>query len=425
MMYKWLKDLFYFNRSLTGEGNRKTLSYFSKINPVFKILKFSSGLKVFDWKIPYEWSVKNAYIKNVKNGKVYANFKKNNLHLVGYSIPKNIKISFSQLKKKIYTEKKYPNAIPYVTSYYKKDWGFCLAHNELKKMNDGIYEVNIDSKFNKGNLEVAHALLRGKSKKEIMFSSYICHPSMANNELSGPVLLNYILRFLRLNFKNHYYSYRFVLGPETIGSIAYLSKYKDHLKKNLLAGYVLSCVGDDRRFSHTKSPSENNLADISLSASLIGKKNIHVYSFLDRGSDERQYCSPKINLPFTTFSRSKFGTYPEYHTSKDDLNLVSEKGLNGSFEVIKDIINSFEIGIIPYNTKYCEPHLSKYDLYPTISSKDNYKNNDVKEITDLLSYSDGKSNIFEISSKINLELNKLLKHLKILKKLKLLKTKYL
>lgn len=425
MMYKWLKDLFYFNRSLTGEGNRETLRYFSKINPVFKILKFRSGLKVFDWKIPYEWSVKKAYIKNIKNGKIYANFKKNNLHLVGYSIPKKIKISFNQLKKKIYVEKKNPTAIPYVTSYYKKDWGFCLPYNELKKMNNGTYEVNIDTEFKKGHLEVAHALLNGKSKKEIMFTSYICHPSMANNELSGPVLLNYILKYLRFNFKNHYYTYRFVLGPETIGSIAYLSKYKNYLKKNLLAGYVLTCVGDEKKYSQTKSPNENNLADVSLRASLAGKKNVCIYSYLERGSDERQYCSPKINLPFTTFSRSKFGTYPEYHTSKDDLNLVTEKGLTGSFEVIKDIINSFEIGAVPYNTKYCEPHLSKYNLYPTISSKDNYKNNDVQEILNLLSYSNGKLNIFEISSKINLKLNKLLKLLKMLKKLKLLKTKYL
>ena len=210
------------------------------------------------------------------------------------------------------------------------------------------------------------------------------------------------------------------MGPETIGSIAYLSKFKNHLKK-IFSSYVLSCVGDDRRFSHTKVQSENNLADISLRASLIGKKNVNVYSFLDRGSDERQFCSPNINLPFTTFSRSKFGTYPEYHTSKDDLNLVSEKGLIKSFEVINDIINSFVLGVIPYNKKYCVPHLSKYNLYPTISSKDNYKNNDVREITDLLSYSDGKSNIFEISSKINLELNKLLKHFKNIKKIKTFK----
>ena len=414
-MIKWAKDLFPLCRSLTGDGTRKTLRYFQNINKEFKILQFKSEKKIFDWKIPLEWNIKDAYIQH-SSKKKFAEFKKNNLHIIGYSTPVNKIIRKEELLKRIYTQKNQPNSIPYVTSYYKKNWGFCMTENTKKKLPSGNYKVFINSTLKKGTMEIIHARIPGKSKKEIFFSSYVCHPSMVNNELSGPVLLNAIMQYQKKRYPKPSYSYRFVLLPETIGSIAYLSKFKNTMKKNVVCGFNLSCVGDDRAYSLIHSPSEKTLADQALKAALIGKKNVKYYSFLERGSDERQYCSPKINLPLSGFSRSK--NYPEYHTDKDDFKVVTEKGLQGSFEVIKSIIDAFELGAFPKNQIYCEPNLGKRNLYPTTSQKGSY----TKEIqlrSNIIAYADGKRSIFEISNLLNVNLKEVYNEYKILKKKKL------
>ncbi len=411
-MIKWAKDLFPLCRSLTGEGTRKTLNYFKNLNKEFKIIKFKSGKKVFDWEIPLEWNISDGYIEH-ESGKKFCEFKKNNLHIVGYSTPINKKIKKRDLLKNIYVQDDQPHAIPYVTSYYKKRWGFCISKNELQKLPEGNYRAFIDSDLKKGNLDLMHAKLGGISNKEIFFSSYVCHPSMANNELSGPVLLNAIMLYLKKNYKKRKYSYRFVLLPETIGSIAYLSKFKNILKKNVLAGYNLSCVGDERNFSIINSPSANTISDISLESALIGKKNVKVYSYLDRGSDERQYCSPLVNLPLCGFSRSK--EYPEYHTDQDNFSVVTEKGLNGSLEVFKNIIDSFENGILPKTKIICEPNLGKRNLYPTISQKGTH-GPEIKNRLDIITLCNGKNNIFQISKILKINLHDVLKEIKILKK---------
>jgi|TARA_B110001452_G_scaffold149161_1_gene124168 aminopeptidase-like protein len=422
-MYQWLKDLFPLNRSITGEGNRLTIKYFKKINPELKNIKFKSGAKVFDWIVPLEWNVKDAYIQHIKSKKKFAEFKKNNLHLVGYSYPFNKIIDLNKFKNKIYIDKKNRNAIPYITSYYKKDWGFCLSENQKKNLPGGKYKVFIDSTLKKGHLDMSHAILKGQSKKEIMFSSYICHPSMANNELSGPVLLNGIMQYIKRKYKKNHYTYRFLLTSETIGSIAYLSRYHKYLKSNVICGYNLSCVGDERSYSHISSPTGNNLADISLSSSLINLKPLKKFSFLDRGSDERQYCSPGIDLPFCTFSKSKFGEYPEYHTNKDNLSLVTEKGLQDSLDVFKNIIDTFENGPIPKSRTMCEPHLSKKNLYPTTSIKANF--NKFNTRLDLIAYSNGKRNLFEIAKIIKKPLLQVNQELKVLESKKILSTKFI
>ncbi len=420
MMIKWIKDLFPICRSITGAGIKDTLKYFEKINPEFKRIKFKSGKKVFDWKIPMEWNVSNAFIE--KNGKKIIDFKKNNLHLVSYSTPVNKYLEKNQLLKKLHSDKKRPNAIPYVTSYYKKDWGFCISENNKKKLRNGKYKVFIDTSFSNGNLECSHAILKGKSKKEVFFSSYVCHPSMANNELSGPSLLNAIMLFIKKNYKNNYYTYRFFLGPETIGSIAYLSKYQNKMKKNIICGFNLSCVGDERSYSHIVSRNGNTLADQAISSSIFHFKNKKEYSFLHRGSDERQYCSPGIDLPVATFCKSKFGEYPEYHTSDDNLNIVTQKGLDQSMEVFSNIIKTLESGCIPKNRFKCEPNLGRRNLYPLTSKKGSYKH--IKLRMNLLAYSDGKENIFNISKKINVPLKELLVEYELLLKKKLLKNNY-
>jgi aminopeptidase-like protein len=416
-MIKWAKDLFPLCRSLTGEGTRKTLVYFKNLNKEFTFLKFKSGEKVFDWEIPLEWNIVDAYIQH-ESGKKFCEFKKNNLHVVGYSTPIKKLLKKKDLLKNIYVQNDQPDSIPYVTSYYKKRWGFCISKNELKNLPEGNYTAYINSSLKKGKLDLMHAKINGSSNKEIFFSSYVCHPSMANNELSGPVLLNAIMLYLKNKYKKRKYTYRFVLLPETIGSIAYLSKFKNSLKKNVLAGYNLSCVGDERNFSIIKSPNENTISDISLEAALIGKKNVKTYSYLERGSDERQYCSPLVNLPLSGFSRSK--EFPEYHTDKDNFSVVTEKGLNGSLEVFKNIIDCFETSVYPKTKIVCEPNLGKRNLYPTISQKGTH-GSEIKNRLDIIALSNGKNSVFEISKTLNVNLQLVLEELITLKKNKIIK----
>jgi len=410
-MIKWAKDLFPLCRSLTGKGTQKTLRYFKKINPEFKIFKFKSGLKVFDWKIPDEWNIIDAYIKHEK-GKTYCNFKKCNLHVMGYSIPINKVLNKKDLLNYIFTEKDQPDVIPYVTSYYKSRWGFCMSENEKKKLPSGKYKVFIDSSLKKGVMELMESIIKGKNKKEIFFSSYVCHPSMANNELSGPVLLNALLKYIKEAYPKSKYSYRFVLLPETIGSITYISKNLNNLKKNVICGFNLTCVGDERSYSYVPSKDGNTLADQAIRAALISKKKVIKYAFVDRGSDERQYCSAKVNLPLVAFSRSK--NYPEYHTNKDDFKVVTKKGLQESFEVMKDIIDVFENFLYPKTKFFCEPNMGKRNLYPTISKKFNYSETKIR--MDIIAFSDGKTSLFKISEIINKPLKKVLEEAKILKK---------
>ena len=414
------KKLFPINRSILGNGFKKSLSEIKKIHSDMKIHSMRSGTKVFDWTIPEEWNIKDAYLQHT-SGKKYAKFKDHNLHIVGYSIPQNRTIDFKDLNKRIYTIPKKPDWIPYHTNYYKKDWGFCMSQKEKDRMPKGKYKVFIDSSFKKGDLQYGELFLRGQSKKEIFFSTYLCHPSMANNELSGPVLSTFLISYIKKNYKNPKFSYRFLFIPETIGSIAYLSKNLKKLKKNMLSGYVLSCVGDNRGFSHVESPTGFTISDQSIKAALIGKKNVKIYSFLDRGSDERQYCSPNIDLPVSGFCRTKYHVYPEYHTSADNFDLVTEEGLRGSYETMKSIIDSFETCLLPICTKKCEPQMSKYDLYYGISKK---KNDHITKLRmNILAYANGSKNIFQLSSLFNVPLKNIQKELNVLISNKLIKSK--
>ena len=408
-----LKNLFPICRSITGDGLRKTLDYFEKYHKEYSRLKFKTGLKVFDWEIPKEWNIKDAYFEHIETGQRYAEFKINNLHIVNYSEPINKVIEYEELIKRLHTLKDKPEWIPYVTSYYKRYWGFCIKDAEKQNLLKGKYRVYINSSFKDGFLELSHAILKGKSPKEILFSSYVCHPSMANNELSGPVVLNSLLNYIKIKYPKRKYSYRFILQPETIGSIAYLSRFYKKLKKDLICGFNLSCVGDNNSYSYVKTPYENTIADNALKASLLNLNNVKAYSFLERGSDERQYCSPRLNLPVCTFSRSKFGEYSEYHTSADNLDFVSEEGLTGSLNILKDIVDSFEIGLYPTSKTIGEPQLGKRELYPNLSK--NSKENKHKLRMNFLAYCDGKNSIFRICKLINSDLKKVLEEYKLLK----------
>jgi len=422
-MIEFAKKLFPINRSLTGLGVIKTLKLIKEKFPKLKIKSIKSGKKVFDWNIPLEWKIKDAFILT-PSGKKICDFKKNNLHVVGYSVAINKYLNLNDLKKKIYTFPNNKNAIPYVTSYYKKNWGFCLSENEKKGLNEkGKYKVFIDSKHFKGKLNYGEIIINGKSKKEIFFSTYICHPLMANNEISGPVLLTYLAKWI--GSKPRKFSYRFIFIPETIGSIAYIRNNIKNLKKNLFAGYNVTCVGDNRTFSFLPSKYGNSLSDrASLKVLKKYVKKFKVYNWSQRGSDERQYCSPGVDLPVSSIMRSKYGSYKEYHSSLDKIgSVVSNKGLNRSLFIYKKLINYFESNIFPVSTKLCEPFLTKYNLRKTLSSGNNPHMvvTPTGNLLNVLTWCDGKNTIEDISKLNNISVMKTKKIVKILKKNNLIK----
>jgi aminopeptidase-like protein len=421
-MHDLAKELWPISRSLTGEGNRKTLKILKKVCKNLKIFEINSDTKVFDWKIPNEWVARKAWIKDSK-GKKILDFTKNNLHLMGYSIPVHKKINFKELKKKIHTLKNKPNAIPYVTSYYNKDWGFSLSFNDFKKLDKKeTYEVLIDTELKKGSLTFGEILIPGKTKKEILISTNICHPSMANNELSGPVVSTYLAKWINKK-KNRKYSYRILFLPETIGAIAYLSKKYKYLKKNVVAGYNVVCVGDNKKYSYLPSRNGDTFSDIIAQYVLKTKiKKFKQYSWLDRGSDERQYCSPGIDLPIASIMRSKYGTFPEYHTSEDNLlKVVTPAGLQGGYDILKDALELIEKNFFLKSLVLCEPFYNKRGMYPKFTVKgDNFRELMLK-MNHIVSYSDNKTPAIAIAEKLSITFDKFLSLVKILERKKIVK----
>lgn len=395
-LIKFCKDLYKIPRSLTGLGVVQTLQYIQKHIPII-IKQVKSGSFAFDWKVPPEWNIYDGYIIDMSSGEKIIDFKNHNLHVMGYSCPVKMELTYEELIKNVYYLENQPDAIPYITSYYSKNWGFCMSFNQFKNLDKySKYKVFIDSNFNEsGNLTYGELLIKGQVEEEILFSSYICHPQMVNNELSGPAVLTGIANHV-IN-KSNYYSYRFVLIPETIGSIVYLSKNLDVLKSKVIGGYNISCVGDERSWGLIPSRYGNNISDKIAEHVLSHNTNNFIkYSWLDRGSDQRQYCAPLVDLPISTITRSKFGEYPEYHTSLDNFNLVTKKGLDDSLALYLKCIDVFEKNLIyPKIKVYCEPQLGKRGLYPNFSTKES--GNIVRNMMNFISYCDGKNSILDIS----------------------------
>lgn len=393
-MYQWAKDLFPICRSLTGEGVRQTLRYIQALIPNLEIKSIPSGEQVFDWTIPDEWNIDDAWISDLSGNRLIS-FKDNNLHVMGYSDQVEKELTYEELDKHLYSLPDQPDAIPYITSYYKKRWGFCVSENQRKELKKHRkLKVKVEATLHNGELNYGELLIQGKSKKEILLSTYVCHPSMANNELSGPVVTTALAQYIQT--LDRYYSYRIIFIPETIGSIAYLSKHLIEMKKNTIAGFVITCVGDDRTYSYIPSRMGNTLADkVALHALKYEYPDFDRYSFLDRGSDERQYCAPGIDLPVCSICRSKYGEYPEYHTSLDNLDLISPSGLNGSFSLYRKIIDLLENNKTYQVTTKCEPQLGKRGLYPTISTKKSGEQ--TRTMTNLIAYCDGKNDLLDIA----------------------------
>ncbi|MGM0520403.1 MAG: DUF4910 domain-containing protein [Campylobacterota bacterium] len=393
-IYTLATELYPINRSITGEGVRKTLKILQREVPELKVFEVPSGTKCFDWEIPLEWNVKDAYIIAPKGEKI-CEFKKHNLHLLGYSEPVNKEVSLEELQKHLYSLPEQPDAIPYITSYYTRRWGFCLTENDRQKLQHGTYKVFIDSELKEGSLTYGEVILEGKSKKEIFLSTYICHPSMANNELSGPTVTTYLIKYLKA-LSNREYTYRIVFIPETIGSITYLSQHHKQMKKNIIAGFNITCVGDHHDYSYLPSRYGATLSD-KVAKHILSHKatSFKKYSFLDRGSDERQYCAPGIDLPLCSVMRTKYLHYPQYHTSLDDLDFISKEGLEGAYNIYAAIIELLEKNHIYQTSTLCEPQLGKRKMYPTISSKDSRAQ--VELMMNFWTYCDGTNTLLDIA----------------------------
>lgn len=398
LIYGWIKDMYGYPRSILGHGVRETLNYLKRIVPELTVQSIPSGTKVFDWIVPDEWSISSAYISDLAGNKV-VDYKDNNLHVVGYSEPINEILPLEELQKNLYSIESMPEAIPYITSYYERRWGFCISHNQRKELNAKKYRVVIDSKFYPGELNYGEVVIPGELSDTIFFSTYICHPSMANNELSGPAIAAAIAQFI-LGLKARRYTYRIVFLPETIGSISYLSKNLEVLKKNVIAGFNITCVGDSNCYSYLPSRNGDTLSDALVKHVLKHiDPNYIQYSWLDRGSDERQYCAPGIDLPIASMMRSKFGEYREYHTSLDDMNFISPDGLEGSYRALCRVIMILEKNHTFRSTTLAEPQLSRRLLYPTLSTTETREK--VRIMMDFLSYCDGHLSTLEIAEKIN------------------------
>ncbi len=394
-MYDLVKELYPICRSITGDGVRLTLDIIKQRIPL-TVHEVPSGTQVFDWTVPREWNINDAYIITPTGEKI-AEFKKHNLHVLNYSVPIRRKVMLEELKQHLFTLPAHPDWIPYRTSYYKDNWGFCLPHRQMESLPEGEYEVVIDATLEDGHLSYGEYLIPGETSDEILFSCHICHPSLCNDNLSGIALTTYLAEYLAT--RSSRYSYRFLFIPGTIGSITWLARNEDRARR-IKHGLVVTCVGDAGPFTYKKSRRAQAHIDRAVLHVLEQSKERHnVIDFYPYGYDERQYCSPGFNLAVGSLSRSSHGQYPQYHTSADNLDLVSAENLQESLQTYLDVIDVLENTrtYINQNPK-CEPQLGKRGLYSSVGASADGK---LKEMALLwvLNLSDGEHDLLQIAER--------------------------
>lgn len=385
-------------RSITGEGVRETLKILSEVHPI-QVHEVPSGTQVLDWVIPKEWNIRDAYIEK-EDGTRIAQFSVNNLHVVNYSAPINKWVDYDELRRHVHTIPSMPEAIPYITSYYKERWGFCLSHIEWEKLDtQERFRVFIDSEFKQGSLTYGEIIVPGSSSNEVFFSTYVCHPSMANNELSGPLATVFLARAIA-QLPQRKYTYRFIFIPETIGAVAYLAKHGEYLKKNLHAGLVVTCVGDNGAFHYKRSRIGTSQID-RVAEHYLAHNAVQpvIYDFAPDGSDERQYCSPGFNLPVGSLMRTPYYRYKEYHTSLDDKSIMSFDAMSKTVAAFAEVCELLEWNDCYINQfPFGEPQLGKRGLYPDVLAPGDTRAY-VDNLLYLLNFSDGQHDLIEIARK--------------------------
>ena len=396
--HELIAELYPICRSITGNGFRETLARLQKHIPL-TVHEVPTGYEAFDWTVPKEWNIRDAYVKNQRGEKVI-DFQRSNLHIVGYSVPVSRKISLEELKGHLFTIPEHPDWIPYRTSYYRETWGFCISQRQFEQLNEDEYEVHIDSTLEDGSLTYGEFYVPGSTNDEILVSCHACHPSLCNDNLSGVALATSLAKVL--SSSTHKYSYRFLFIPGTIGSITWMSRNERNLPR-IKHGLVLACVGDRGYTSYKKSRAGNAVIDRAVVHVLQQSgQEYNVQDFSPYGYDERQYCSPGINLPVGCLSRTPHGQFPEYHTSADDLNFVDASPLADTLGKCLSVFEVLEENRVVLNQNpKCEPQLGKRGLYRTFGG---YGDAGTQELAMLwvLNQSDGSKSLLDIAERSGL-----------------------
>jgi aminopeptidase-like protein len=393
-LHRFAADLYPICRSITGNGIRKTLTMIQNRIPL-QIFEVPTGTPVFDWRVPKEWNIRDAYIK-APDGKRVVDFQQCNLHVMNYSTPVHATLPLNEIRPHLSTIPEQPDWIPYRTSYYKEDWGFCLSHNQMLELDDGDYEVCIDSTLEEGHLTYGECYFAGRSSDEVLISCHACHPSLANDNLSGLAVTTFLAR--HLSGRDLRYSYRFLFIPGTIGAITWLAQNRKSVG-NIRHGLVLSGIGDVGGFHYKKSRRGNAEIDRAVACVLrdCGESS-EILDFSPYGYDERQYCSPGFNLPVGCLMRSVWGTFPEYHTSADNLDFIQPASLAGSLHACVGIVDVLENNRRYVNQNpYCEPQLGKRNLYR--STGGDSIGTEINARLWVLSLSDGDHSLLDIAER--------------------------
>lgn len=385
--------LFPINRSITGDGVRETLRILREELPGLAIHEVPSGTSVLDWTIPDEWNVRSAYLEG-PSGERVLDFADCNVHLVGYSVPVDARLPLSELQSHLHSDPEHRSAIPYVTSYYHRTWGFCLSADQRESLPDGEYHAVIDATLEPGALTYADLVIPGDLAEEVLISTYVCHPSLANNELSGPMVAVGLAQWL-LSLPRRRYTYRFVFAPETIGAITYIAQNLEHLRASVVAAVNLTCIGDEGDYSYMATRLGNTALDRIARRVVRTRERSVEYSYLDRGSDERQYGMPGVDVPMISLMRTKYGSYPEYHTHLDDLSVVTPAGLQGGLDLARDCLIELEHSDYFRATVLGEPQLGRRGLYHTMHART--VADEVLLRTHVLAYADGEHSVTDMA----------------------------